>query len=156
MIKRFRLLTAVTALGMLCAAAAHAGTETVKLVRSTLQNVPDAAGIYQYEGGTVESSSGAALGTYLIVRRTGSSTTAYNTAATTITLLFAPTQASGAPGNVTIEGAWSFTSGAFVGSVSASSSRFHWIVGADASSTIPSGSTSELVLTWVGSNTLEL
>jgi hypothetical protein len=156
MINRVRQLTAVSALAALCAAAAHAGTETVELVRSTLQNVPDAAGIYQYEGGTLESSSGAELGTFLIVRRTGSSTAAYNTAATTITLFFPPTQSNGAPGNVTIEGAWSFSSGAFVGAVSASSSRFHWIVGADVSSTIPSGTTSQLVLNWVGSNTLQL
>jgi hypothetical protein len=149
---RMLALTTLATLGSLCAVAAQAGTQTLELVRSTLQNVPDAAGTYQYEGGTIENTSGTQLGTYMIVRRTGSATSLYNTAATTMTLFFPATVTGGAPNVVSIEGAWSFSSGDFLGSISAASNTFHWIVGADASSTIPSGSTSKLVLTWTGSN----
>lgn len=153
---RIPALTVLAVLGWLCAAAAQAGTQAVELVRNTLVNVPDAAGIYQYESGTLESSAAVPLGTYMIVRRTGPGTEAYNTAATTITLFFPPAVTGQAPNVVTIEGAWSFSSGDFLGSVSAASNKFHWIVGGDAASTIPSGSTSRLILTWAGSNQLQL
>jgi hypothetical protein len=149
-------LMASAGLASLCAAAAHAGTQTVELVRSTLQNVPDAAGTYQYEGGTIENTLGAHIGTYEIVRRTGSGTDGFNSAATTITLLFPPAISTNAPPVVTIEGSWSFSSGDFKGAVSAASEEFHWIVGADASSTMPSAPTSKLVLSWTGSNQLQL
>jgi hypothetical protein len=92
----------------------------------------------------------------LIVRRTGSSTAAYLTAATTITLFLPPPSTGAAPNVITIEGAWSLTSGDFLGSVSAASNALHWIVGADAQSTIPSGTTSVMGLQWVGSNELKL
>jgi hypothetical protein len=105
-------------------------------VRSTLQNVPDAAGSYQYEGGTIQNTAGNHLGTYLIVRRTGSSTAAFNTAATTISLFFPPAESTSAPGVVTIEGSWSFSSGDFNGSVSAASQSFP-VVAAVASCRIP-------------------
>ena len=149
-------LAASAGLASLYAAAAQAGTQTLELVRSTLQNVPDAAGSYQYEGGTIQNTAGSHLGTYLIVRRTGSSTAAFNTAATTISLFFPPAVSTSAPGVVTIEGSWSFSSGDFNGSVSAASQSFHWIVGADASSTIPTVANSRLVLTWIGSDQLRL
>jgi len=149
-------LVALAGLASLYAAGAQAGTQTLELVTSTLQNVPDVAGSYQYEGGTIESTAGKSLGTYLIVRRTGSSTSEYNTAATTITLFFPPSPSTNAPPVVTIEGSWSFSSGDFNGSVSAASNEFHWIVGADASSTMPSTSGSKLVLNWAGSGQLAL
>lgn len=144
------------AVAWLSAAAAQAGTQTLQLVRATLQNVPDAAGSYQYEGGTLENALGKSIGTYLIVRRTGSGADRFNTAATTITLFFPPAPSTNAPPVVTIQGAWSFSSGNFKGSVSAASEEFHWVVGADAASTIPAGTTSKLVLSWTGSNQLQL
>ena len=149
-------LAALAGFASLCAAAAQAGTQTLDLVRSTLQNVSDPAGIYQYESGTIENTLGTHLGTYEIVRRTGSGTDSYNSAATTITLLFPPAVTSDAPPVVTLQGSWSFSSGDFKGSVSAASNAFHWIIDADAASTIPSGSTSKLVLTWTGSDQLQL
>jgi hypothetical protein len=148
------LWTSLFLLSSWCAAA-HAGTQTVDLVRSTLQNVPDAAGTYQYEGGTLENTSGSQLGTYEIVRRTGSGTSTYNTALTTITLFLPPAATGQAPNVIIIQGAWSFNSGDFLGSVAVASNPFHWLIGSDAASTIPSGSTSKLVLTWVGSNQLK-
>lgn len=150
------LLATAAVFGSLCAAAVQAGTQTVELVRSSLTNVPDAAGIYQYEGGTLENSSGGALGTYIIVRRTEAATASFNTAATTITLFLPPATSGAAPSVVTIEGAWSFSSGDFQGSVSAASNKYHWLVGADAASLMPVVSTSKLVLTWAGSNELIL
>lgn len=153
---RTALLGALAVLGSLCAAAVQAGTQTVDLVRSSLTNVPDAAGIYQYEGGTLENSSGGTLGTYIIVRRTEAATASFNTAATTITLFLSPASSGAAPSAVTIEGAWSFSSGDFQGSVSAASNKYHWVIGADAKSSIPTIGTSKLVLTWAGSNELLL
>lgn len=153
---RTALLATVAVFGSLCAAAAQAGTQTVELVRSSLTNVPDAAGIYQYEGGTLENSSGGTLGTYIIVRRTEAATASFNTAATTMTLFLPPATSGAAPNVVTIEGAWSFSSGDFQGSVSAASNKFHWLVGADAASTMPTVAASKLVLTWTGSNGLIL
>jgi len=150
------LLATAAVLGSLCAAAVQAGTQTVELVRSSLTNVPDAAGIYQYEGGTLENSSGGTLGNYIIVRRTEAATASFNTAATTITLFLPPATSGAAPSVVTLEGAWSFSSGDFQGSVSAASNKFHWLVGADAASSMPTVSASKLVLTWAGSNELIL
>jgi len=147
---------AFAALAWLSAAAAQAGSQTLELVRATLQNVPDAAGSYQYEGGTLENALGKSLGTYLIVRRTGSGTERFNTSATTITLFFPPAPSTNAPPVITIQGAWSFASGNFKGSVSAAAEEFHWIIGADAASTIPAGTTSKLVLSWTGSDQLQL
>ncbi|HEY6922926.1 MAG TPA: hypothetical protein VI653_05625 [Steroidobacteraceae bacterium] len=157
MTHRSILATAVFAtLAWLFVAAAQAGTQTFELVRGTLQNIPDAAGSYQYEGGTLENALGKAIGTYLIVRRTGSGAERFNTGATTITLFFPPAPSINAPPVVTIQGSWSFSSGNFKGSVSAASLEFHWIVGADAASTTLAGTTSKLVLSWIGSNQLQL
>jgi hypothetical protein len=127
----------------------------------SLQNIPwglarGMFGAIYGEGGTLENSSGGTLGNYIIVRRTEAATASFNTAATTITLFLPPATSGAAPSVVTIEGAWSFSSGDFQGSVSAASNKFHWLVGADAASSMPTVSASKLVLTWAGSNELIL
>jgi hypothetical protein len=138
---------------------ASAGTATLSLVRSTLSNDADAdgGGLWQYEGGTIQVA-GTAVGTYILQRRnTTSGTSAYNTAGETITLFFAPASSGGLPNGITIEGDYSYNSGVMSGSVAASGTKYHWIIGADAAGSISSGTaTTKLVLTWVGSNYLQL
>lgn len=156
-----KMLAALIGAGALCAGLANAGTETVTLVRSTLENVTDTGGIptdlWQYEGGAIETTAGVPIGYYTTSRRvTQSGTAAYNTAAVTTTLFFASATAGNAPNVVTLEGSWSYSSGNFAGSVSAASNKYHWLIGADAASTIPATGTSSLVLSWLGSNSLRL
>jgi hypothetical protein len=158
MITTFRtsILAALIAFGSFCATAAYAGTQIVYLVESTLVNVPDVAGISQYEGGNLQNASSSSIGTYMIVRRfVPSAGVAYNTNAATITLFLAPSTSGGNAKAVTLEGSWSDTTGDFVGSVSATSGYYHWLIGAEASSTL-SGLDSKLVLIWTGSDYLQL
>ena len=72
-----------------------------------------------------------------------------------MTLFF--TNASTPPHNVTVQGAHSFSSGRFIGSLSAASNRYTWIQNADASigSTGTIG-TSTLTIAWAGANQLTL
>ncbi len=137
--------------GALLSASAFAGSETIMLVRSSLANDADTAGTWQYEGGAIQNTRGVGIGTYIISRRvTTAGTSTYNTAAETISLFFAPKVSTNAPNVITLEGAHSFNSGNFVGSVSAASNEYHLLIGADASATIPSANTSKLVLNWIG------
>ena len=61
------------------------------------------------------------------------------------------------PQNITIQGAHSYSSGRFAGSVSAASNRYAWIKGADVfmSSTSTPGTTS-ITFSWTGANQLVL
>ena len=140
--------------GLVCwSTPAVAGTVSLSLVRSTLQNVDDPAGRWQFEGGDIVKS-GSVVGQYAIHRRvTYGGTDTMNTAMTTITLFFA--NRTSAPHNVTLHGAHSFTDGRFAGSVSAASNRFSWITDADAA-TAPTGTigTHTLTITWAGANQL--
>jgi hypothetical protein len=132
---------------------AVAGTVSLTLVRSTLQNVDDPAGRWQFEGGDIVKA-GSVVGQYAIHRRvTYGGTDAQNTAMTTVTLFFA--NRTSAPHNITLHGAHSFNDGRFAGSVSAASNRFSWITDADAA-IAPSGTigTQVLTITWVGANQL--
>lgn len=140
--------------GLLCwSTPAVAGTVSLTLVRSTLQNVDDPAGRWQFEGGDI-TKGGIVVGQYAIHRRvTYGGTDAQNTAMTTVTLFFA--NRASAPHNITLQGAHSFNDGRFAGSVSAASNRFSWITDADAA-IAPSGTigTQTLTITWVGANQL--
>lgn len=134
---------------------AFAGSVSLSLVRATLNNVDDAAGRWQHEGGTI-MKGGIAVGQYSIYRRvTNGGTTAQNTAMETVTLFFSNTGTP--PQNVTLQGAHSFSAGRFVGSVSAASNRYAWVKGADAfiSATATVG-TSTLTVQWTGANQLSL
>ena len=136
------------ALAALVGAPAVAGGVTLTLARTTLTNVPDAAGNWQYESGLIRKGA-VTVGQYMISRRhvSGGST---NAGMQTLALIFADTQA------VTVQGVHSFTDGVLTGSVSSASNRFTWIVGADARITPNGLSASDLVLRWTGSDQLTL
>ena len=139
-------------------ATASAGSVTLSLVRSTISNDADAdgGGLWQYEGGALQNKAGNAIGTYIIQRRiTTSGTQVYNTAGETISLFLAPSDSGGLPPVITVEGGYSYNSGAVGGSVSSASNKYHWIVGADVNGTI-AASTTKLVITWTGSDNLHV
>jgi hypothetical protein len=142
----------------ICVAAplAHAGSVGLTLTRTTLTNVPDAAGLWQHEGGNV-FKGGVKIGQYALHRRvtSGGTTAPLNTAMTTITLFLA-TAAGTAPQNITLEGAHDFSVGNFRGSVSAASNRFTWIQGGDATYASLGGGGLSLVISWNGSAQLTL
>jgi hypothetical protein len=132
---------------------AMAGGVSLTLVRSTLNNVDDAAGRWQHEGGNIQKGS-ATVGQYAITRRvTTSGTTVQNTAMETITLFFSNTGTP--PQNVTLQGAHHFNNGHFAGSVSAASNHFSWIKGADAAINV-NNNIFTLTIQWVGANQLTL
>jgi hypothetical protein len=116
------------------------GSDTLTLTRNLpLVNVDDAAGGWQHEGGTV-NKGGTVVGFYALHRRVTldsrnnalGGTGALNTAMVTMTLFLNTAQVpNSAPRNITIEGAWDFTSGSFLGSVAAASSEYNWVQGAD-------------------------
>ena len=131
-------------------AQAMAGSVVLTLKRSTLNNVDDAAGRWQHEGGTVLKGT-TTVGQYAIHRRvTNGGTDVQNTAMETVTLFFSNTGSP--PQNVTLQGAHHFSNGNFVGSVSAASNRFSWIKGADA---VIAGSTT-LTISWEGAPQITL
>jgi hypothetical protein len=128
---------------------AMAGGVSLTLARTTLNNVDDAAGRWQHEGGNILKGS-AAVGQYAIHRRvTNGGTTVQNTAMETVTLFFSNTGLP--PQNVTLQGAHHFSNGHFAGSVSAASNRYSWIIGADAVINV-----NTLIINWGGSNQLTL
>lgn len=151
-ISRKLILTSVIMAPLLVPSAANAGSVALQLVRTSLNNVNDAAGLFQHEGGNVVKSK-VTIGQYLIVRRvTNPATTALNTAATSITL-FLGTSSTTAPHNITLQGAHNFSAGNFRGSVSGASNRYTFLQGADATYTNAAG-TENLIMTWNGSNQL--
>ena len=153
-----RTAFAATALaaGALYANVALAASATYTLTRATLGNVADSFGTTQQEAGTVTNSAGAAVGYYNITRRvTNGGSTQLNQGGTTLVLFFANPR-GGAANSVTAEGSHDFNSGAFLGSVSASSSVFQYLRNADASYTIPAAGQISLTLSWVGSTPSKL
>ncbi len=158
-IKAAAMLGVTTLLCLAGANAALAGSKSLTLDRLTLSNSKDAdgGGLWQYEGGNLLAANGTSAGTYIISRRvTTSGTSLFNTAAETITLFFTPKVTGDVPEVITLEGAHSFNTGNFVGSVSAASSHYSWIIGADASAAIPSTGVTVLSLAWNGSKGLSV
>jgi hypothetical protein len=118
----------VVCLVLVCTAASHAAPITLTLTRiSALTNVNDAAGTWQFDGGTV-SSGGTVVGRYARVKRTvlGGGTDTQNTAMLTITIFFL---GSTPPQTVTLQGSHSFDNGEERGSISAASSDLAGAVG---------------------------
>jgi hypothetical protein len=102
------------------ASEAHAAV-TVQTQRLSLDNVDDAAGRWQHEGGRV-LLGGQPIGNYIIVRRvTFSGTSPQNTAALTMTLFFL---GANPPHTLTLQGSHSFSNGRYIGSVSGASQPF--------------------------------
>ncbi len=148
------LMAAVFVGVMAWSAPASAGTMSLSLVRASLTNVDDAAGRWQHEGGEIQRS-GAIVGRYAIHRRvTYGGTDVQNTAMVTVTLFFnvgTPAQ------NITIQGAHSYSTGRFIGGVSAASNRYSWIDGAEVT-IVPTGvaGTNTISISWTGASQLVL
>jgi hypothetical protein len=123
LLKRSFLVLVVICLVLACTTASHAASVTLNLARtSDLTNVPDAAGTWQFDGGTV-SFGGSVVGHYARVKRTvsGGGTDTQNTAILTITIFV---NGPSAPQTVTLQGSHSFDDGEERGSISAASSAF--------------------------------
>lgn len=139
-------------LSALFCAQAMAGSAALTLVRSTLTNVSDAAGTWQFEGGLVQKSA-ATIGRYAIQRRTVTNgTTPYNTAMTKVNLYLGSYAY-----NIVLEGAHNFSNGYFYGSTCAAYNRYAFLRGGDAS-IVPTATTgtSTVYLYWNGSSQLTL
>lgn len=126
-IRILRFLGALALVGLFSAQAA-AATLTLQTRRNTLNNVNDVAGLWQHEGGEI-LYQGNRIGHYATTRRvTNGGTTQQNTAMLTMTIFL---YGSGAPPiNLTLQGAHDFTSGRYIGSVSAASSSLTPLNGA--------------------------
>jgi len=143
--KRASWMVAIV-LPLLLVSHAYAGSVTLTLTRTSLTAVTDAGGSWGYEGGKVFKGT-TQIGYFAATRRviTGG-TDAQNTAMVTITLFFL---GSTPPENITLQGAHDFTSGKYIGEVSATSDKYASIRGASISGT--SGETGTLTITWLGS-----
>ena len=98
------------------------------LKRLALNNVDDIAGRWQHEGGEVLLKE-KQVGHYVSYKRvTFKATDAQNTASVTLTLLLEKSK-TGAPENMTLQGAHDFNSGNEIGSVSAASLNYHTMIG---------------------------
>jgi hypothetical protein len=120
----------------------HADSVTVTTVRISLTNVNDAAGVWQYEGGQIYLD-GAYVADYAATRRiiTGG-TDHQNTAMLTMTIFVI---GSNPPENLTLQGSHDYSSGGYIGSVSAASSGFAFLIGASFEGNT---STHTLTITW--------
>jgi hypothetical protein len=140
------VILAAVAAATLAPASALAGTASLSLVRGSLTNVNDAAGIWQIEGGQVFAASGRQVGNYACTRRTVTigtgGTSPQNTAMLTCTLFIT---GGNPPENVTIQGAHDYSSGGYIGSVSAASGGYAYLIGADV---VGDTSSDTLTLNW--------
>ncbi len=139
--------------------AASASNTTLLLVRSSLANVPDSSGssdLWQYEGGVIQNTAGTAMiGHYLANRRvTSAGTSADNTAAETITLFFSNATAGDVPYSITLQGAYSYNTGQFAGSVSAASARYHPLTGDSATGAVTSNGATKIIIDFDGNTTV--
>ena len=134
----------VVLLLMVVVSAAHAGTATFTLRRSALTNVNDAAGLWQYEAGTVLRNN-VQVGFYGATRRVMPVlTSSFNTSMYTLTLFFAGANPNR---NVTLQGAWNFSPGGGSGGVSAASAPYQFLQH-DGRFTV--NSSNVLTITWTG------
>lgn len=126
--KRSLPVVVVICLVLVCTTASYAAPITLTLARtSALTNVSDAAGLWQFDGGTA-SLGGSVIGRFARVKRTvlGGGTDPQNTAMLTITIfMLGPS----APQTITLQGSHSFNDGEERGSISAASSAFAGAVG---------------------------
>lgn len=99
---------------------------TLILERTVLNNFDDAAGRWQYEGGTVFENK-RLVGHYASTKRVVfGATDAQNTAMLTLEVFFTPQLP---PQNIVMQGAHDFNSGGEIGSVSAASTAFATHIG---------------------------
>jgi hypothetical protein len=124
-----RMIPTLGALALLTLVSAQASAATIAFhtVRNALTNVDDAAGRWQHEGGDLLVRD-QKIGHYAITRRvTFGGTDQQNTAMVTMTLFFY--KSGSPPMNLTLQGDHDFSSGKYIGSVSAASSTLLWLVG---------------------------
>jgi hypothetical protein len=101
-------------------------TLQLEFVRSSLQNVDDQAGRWQFEGGKV-MQKGEHIANYASTKRVvNQGTDEQNTAMLTITIFFL---GKSPPQNMTLQGAHNFNSGDQIGSVSAASPPYLSYIG---------------------------
>ncbi len=99
---------------------------TLTLERMVLNNIDDAAGRWQLEGGTVFEER-RPVGHYASTKRVVfGATDAQNTAMLTLEVFFTPQKP---PQNIVMQGAHDFNSGDELGSVSAASAAFAIFIG---------------------------
>jgi len=98
----------------------------VIFVRTSLKNVDDLAGRYQYAGGKVYEN-GKHIAQFASTKRivTGG-TDVQNTAMLTVTIFFLGQKP---PENITLQGSHDFDSGIEIGSVSAASKQYSYLIG---------------------------
>jgi hypothetical protein len=150
--KNHKLIVSIVVLAflMIGSQVAEAGSIVLNLKRTTLKNVDDDAGRWQYSGGDVYKGR-TKVGHYAVTRRViFKATEAQNTAMVTMSIFFLREKP---PQNITLQGAHDFNSGIYKGSVSAASKKYNWI--RDASFT---GNTAKktLRIEWLGSKQLSL
>ena len=136
---------AAAALLSILPAVALAGTTTLTLTRGSLNNVNDAAGIWQIEGGQV-FTAGRQIGDYACTRRTVTVGTG-GTGPQNVAMLTCTLFVNGAhpPENITFQGAHDYGSGGYSGSVSAASGSYSFLRGATVSGSSGAGT---VILTW--------
>jgi hypothetical protein len=144
-----KLVILASVLLLVAAASATAGTSTLTLKRTTLTNVNDAAGLWQYESGTVlvgNSQAGAFAATRRFVNGTNPPADMF-----TLTLFFK----GNPPQNVTLMGSWTTNPGGGIGGVSAASQPYQFLQhdGTFVMTPIAAGAY-KLVITWSGGGTV--
>jgi hypothetical protein len=118
---------------------AYAASATLVLTRtSTLTNVSDAEGTWQYDGGDVYYNN-SLLGYYSRTKRV-SNGVGINAGAVTITIYLI---GQNPPQNVTLQGTHDFSSGNEIGSISAASNTLTYLIGGTFS-----GPQNSITLTW--------
>jgi hypothetical protein len=147
--RKLALLITLVLVTAIVIPSAYAGTSTLTLKRTTLTNVPDAAGIWQFEAGTV-LLNGKQVGAFAASRRFDTGT---NPGADmfTLTLFFA----GNPPRNVTLMGSWTTSPGGGVGGVSAASQPYQFLQhdGTFVMTPIAAG-TYTLTITWTGAGSV--
>lgn len=128
---------------------AYAGTSTLILKRVNIFNVNDAAGLWQYESGTVflgDKKVGAFDATRRLITGTGPSMF-------TLTLFFA----GNPPQNVTLMGSWTTNPGGGIGGVSAGSSPYQVLQHDGTFTMVPVSAvppTYKVTINWTGGGTV--
>ena len=126
---------------------AYAGTSTLTLKRATLTNVNDAAGLWQYEAGTVllgDKQVGAFAATRRLVTGTNPPADMF-----TLTLFFG----GNPPRNVTLMGSWFTSPGGGIGGVAAASVPYQFLQHDGTFTMTPAGVgpvTYKLTINWSG------
>jgi hypothetical protein len=142
------LITALLAIAVITPSA-HAGTSTLTLKIVSLKNVPDAAGLWQYEAGTV-LLNGKQVGAFAATRRF---ITGVNPPADmfTLTLFFS----GNPPRNVTLMGSWTTSPGGGIGGVSAASAPYQFLQHDGTFTMVPQGASAyTLTINWTGGGTV--